>query len=141
MHIRSVLPVFLFLVPVVSIASEGMIYGAVYECEADEINRAMVEACSGRFPALSKQADDALAAWRDRNLAKANAAKKACSGDLSPASENASSSDREAVRSLIADTKAEMFSSFDAEIRRQGPVACREILKQLQTVGGPLEIR
>lgn len=63
------------------------------------------------------------------------------SSELSAASENASSSDRADVRRLIADTKAEMFSNFDAEIRKQGAAACREALKQLQTIGGPLEIR
>jgi hypothetical protein len=141
MHIRSVLPVFLFIVPVVSTASAGMIYGAVYECAADEVNRAMVEACSSRFPELAKQADEALAAWRDRNLAKASAAAKACSTDISAATENAPTSDREAVRRLIAKTKAEMFSSFEAKIRKQGAGACHEGIKQLHTIGGPLEIR
>lgn len=140
MHIRSLLSAFLLLVPVVSTASEGMIYGAVYGCEADEINRVMVEACSSRFPELAKHADEALAAWRDRNLAKANAAAKACSTGISAAAENASASDREAFRRLIADTKAEMFSGFEAKIRKQGVAACREALKQLQTVDGPLEI-
>lgn len=141
MLIRSLLPAFLFLVPVASTASDGMIYGAVYECEADEINRVMVEACSSRFPELAKQAGEALGAWRDRNLAKANAAAKACSTGISPAAENASTSDRETVRRLITDTKAEMFASFEAEIRKQGAAPCREAIKQLQTVGGPLEIR
>jgi hypothetical protein len=111
MHIRSVLSAFLLLVPVASIASEGMIYGAVYECAANEINRAMVEACSSRFPELAKQGDEALAAWRDRNSAKANAAAKACSASISASPENASASAREAVRRLIADTKAEMSAN------------------------------
>jgi len=141
MHIRSVLSAFLLLAPIVSTASEGMIYGVVYECDADEINRVMLEACSSQFPELAKPGDAALAAWRDRNLAKANAAAKACFNGVSGGAENPSASDREAIRRLIADTKAEMFSSFEAEVRKQGAAACREVLKQLQTVGGPLEIR
>lgn len=141
MHIRTALPAFLFLVPVVSNASVGMIYGAVYECEADAINRVMVEACSSRFPELAKEADEALAAWRARNSAKAYAAAKACSIDAISAGGNASASDLATFRRLIADKKAEMFSSFDAKIRKQGASACHEALRQLQTVGGPLEIR
>lgn len=100
----------------------------------------MVEACSSRFPELAKHGDEALAAWRDRNLAKANAAAKACSTSISASAENASATAREAVRRLIADTKAEMSANFEAEIRKQGAVVCREALKQLQTVRGPLEI-
>ena len=140
MHIRSALSAFLLLVPVVSTASEGMIYAAVYGCEADEINRVMVEACSSRFPGLAKQADEALAAWRDRNLAKANAAAKACSTGLIESAKNASTSEREAFRKMIADKKAEMFASYEADIRKQGVAVCRETLTQLQTAGGPLEI-
>ncbi len=41
---------------------------------------------------------------------------------------------------MIADTKAEMFASFEAKIRKQGVAVCRDAVKQLQTVGGPLEI-
>ena len=140
MHIRSVLSASLLLVPVASTASEGMIYLVVYQCEADEINRVMVETCSSRFPELAKQADEALAAWRDRNLAKASAAAKTCSTGLSESAKNASPSERETARRRIADTKAEMFASFEAEIRKQGVAVCRDALKQLQTVGGPLEI-
>lgn len=140
MHIRSVLPALLFLVPVASMASEGMIYGMVYECEADEINRVMVGTCTSRFPGLAKDADAALAAWRDRNLDKANAARKACSNEFSAAAASVSASDLEAVRKRIADIKAEMFSNFEAEIRKRGIAPCHEALKQLQQADGPLEI-
>lgn len=141
MHIRSALPALLFLVPVASMASEALIYGLVYECEAEEINRVMVETCTTRFPGLSKEADVALAAWRDRNLAKANAARQACAGDLSTAERYASPNDVEAVRKSAADIKAQMFSGFETDIRKRGLAACRDALKQLQTVGGPLEMR
>lgn len=68
MDIRSALSAFLLLVPIVSTASEGMIYKAVYECQADEINRVMVEACSSRFPELANPGDEALPAWREPQL-------------------------------------------------------------------------
>ncbi|SDF33656.1 hypothetical protein SAMN05428966_114145 [Massilia sp. PDC64] len=141
MQIRSVLSALLFLVPVASIASEGMIYGFVYECEADEINRVMIETCTSRFPGLANEADAALAAWRDRNLDKANAARKACSNELSAAAASMSASDLEAARKRVADIRAEMLSGFEAEIRKRGIAPCREALKQLQQADGPLEIR
>lgn len=118
-----------------------MIYGFVYECDAEEINRNMVEMCSGQFPNLSPQANDALAAWRDRNLAKANAVKKACSRDLSNKSKNASANDRLAVSKLMADTKAEMHFSFQAQVRKEGAAACLYAFNQLKTVGGALDMR
>jgi hypothetical protein len=139
MHIRSISLALFLLAPVIGIASEGIIYGAAYECDADEINRVMVEACIGRFPTLSKQADEALESWRKRNLARASAAKEACSN--MGISENASVSDREAFRRLIADKKAKILSSFEADIRKQGLPFCHEAIRQLQDVGGPLEIR
>ncbi|HEX8606077.1 MAG TPA: hypothetical protein VF774_25770 [Pseudoduganella sp.] len=139
MHIRSISLALFLLAPVVAIASEGIIYGAVYECEADEINRVMVEGCTGRFPNLSKQTNEALESWRKRNLARASAAKEACSN--MGISENASVSDREAFARLIADKKEEILSSFEADIRKQGLPFCREAIRQLQEVGGPLEIR
>lgn len=141
MQIRSVLPALLFLVPVASMASEAMMYGFVYQCEADEINRVMVETCTRLFPGLSKEADVALAAWRDRNLARANAAKQACSSDPGAAAEHVSASDLEVVRKRMADIKTEIFSNFEAEIRKRGMAPCHEALKQLETAGGPLEIR
>lgn len=55
--------------------------------------------------------------------------------------ENASTSDRNAFRRLITDKKAEILSSFTADIRRQGATPCRKAIRQLQAVGGPLEIR
>lgn len=93
----------------------------------------MVEACSRRFSDLSRQADGALAAWRKRNLAKANVAREACSH--MGASENASTSDREAFRRLVADKKAEILVNFEAAIREQGTAPCSETIKQLETVG------
>jgi hypothetical protein len=141
MQIRSVLPALLFLVPVASIASEGMIYGAIYQCDADEINRVMVDTCTSRFPGLAKEADVTLAAWRDRNLDKANAVRKACSNEFSAAAASVSASDLEAVRKRMADIKAEIFSNFEAEIRKRGIEPCHEALKQLQQAVGPLEIR
>ena len=140
MQIRSILPTLLCLVPLASMASEAMIYSFVYECEADEINRGMVERCTSRFPGLSKEADVAFAAWRDRNLAKMNAARKACANELNAAAAHVSASDLEAARKRMADMKAEIFSNFEAEIRERGIAPCHEALKQLQTAAGPLEI-
>jgi hypothetical protein len=47
-----------------SLASKAVMYGFVDQCEADEINRVMVDTCTSRFPGLSKEADVVLAAWR-----------------------------------------------------------------------------
>ena len=80
-------------------------------------------------------------AWRDRDQDKANAARTACSDELSAGAASVSASDLEAARKRMADIKAEMFSNFEAEIRKRGMAPCHEALKQLETAGGPLEIR
>jgi hypothetical protein len=122
--IRPILAAFFFLVPVFSLASEAMIYGLVYECDAEEINRDMVEMCSSRFPDLSREANDALSAWRDRNLEKADA-----KGDL------------QAFRTLIANTKTEIRSGFQDKIEKDGMAPCLDAFRQLKTSRGPLDIR
>lgn len=140
MSIRLTLAAFFFLVPVISLASEGMIYGFVYQCDAEEINRNMVDMCSSQFPDLSLKANDALSDWRDRNLAKANAAKKTCSRDLSEKSKHASKDDLEAFRMLMANTEAEIRSGFQAKIQKKGVAPCLDAFNQLKAPGGPLDI-
>lgn len=118
-----------------------LIYGAVYECEAEEINRAMVEVCASQFPDLALQANDALAKWHDRNLVKANSAKEACSRDLKQMAKTASRDDIQAVQKVFVDTKAEIITNFRARTLGEGKTACVDALNQLKTTGGPLDIR
>lgn len=90
---------------------------------------------------MSLKANNALLAWRARNLAKANAAKNTCSRDLSEKSKNASTDDLHALRRQIADTKAEIQSDFQAKIRKEGVAPCLDALSQLKKPGGPLDIQ
>lgn len=63
-------------------ASEGLIFAAVYECNADEVNRDMVQTCTDRYPELSTVSFEALVKWRARNAVKAKLAKVACESEL-----------------------------------------------------------
>jgi len=141
MSIRSILAAFLFAAPVMSQASDALIYVFVYECNAVEINQDLVEMCSSQFPDLSPKADDALLTWRDRNLPNAHAAMKKCARELDEKSKSATADELQAIHTLIADTKAKIHSSFQDQIRKEGPAACLDVFDQLKKPGGLMNIR
>jgi hypothetical protein len=60
-----------------------------------------------------------------------------------PSEKRASSApdDLQAFRTLIAQTKAEIHSDFQAKIRKEGVAPCLDAFNQLKTPGGPLDIR
>jgi len=137
---RSILALCLLLSPAISIASEALAYVSVYECNADEINQDLVEMCSTQFPELSHEAEDALSAWRERNLTKTDAASKACARELSEKSKKASVDDTSKVYAFIVDIKTKIHSTFLAKIQQKGRAPCLEAYTQLKTPGGPMDI-
>lgn len=141
MFVRSILASCLLLTPVASLASDALAYVFVYECDADKINEDMVGMCSNEFPELSRDANDALSSWRERNLAKADAAKKACFRTLSEASNSTSKGEAQAVRTRVADITAKIHSNFLAEIRKDGRAPCLDVFSQLRTPGWQTDIR
>jgi hypothetical protein len=141
MFVRSILASCLLLTPVVSFASEALAYIHVYQCNADKINEDMVDMCANEFPDLSREANDALAAWRERNLAKADAAQKACLRDLSETSNSASKGEAQATRMSVADITAKIHSNFLAEIRKDGRAPCVDAFSQLRTPGWQTDVR
>jgi len=141
MFVRSILASCLLLTPVVSFASEALVYVFVYECDADKINEDMVGMCSNEFPELSRDANDALSSWRERNLAKADAAKKACFRALSETSNGTSKGETQAVRTSVADITAKIHSNVQAAIQKDGRAACLDAFSQLRTPGWPTDIR
>jgi len=141
MFLRPILASCLLLAPMVSLASEALAYIHVYQCNADKINQDVVDMCSNEFPDLSREANDALSAWRERNLTKADAAKKACFRDLSETSNSASEGEAQAVRTRVADITAKIHSNFLAEIRKDGRAPCLDVFSQLRTPGWQTDIR
>jgi hypothetical protein len=140
MLIRPFLYAVLLSAPGIAAASDGLILGMVYQCDADAINRDMIEACSVEFPDLAPQANDAYASWRERNAVKASAAKKACFSNLAEKADTASADETAAVNKLMADAKTEIRTGFETRMRSEGKPACVASLKQLNTAGGPLDI-
>lgn len=139
--VRSILAACLFVAPVISPASDALIYVAAYECDAVEINQDLVEMCSKQFPDLSLKANDALLTWRDRNLPNADAAKNRCSRELDEKSKSASADELQAIRTLIADTKAKIHSGFQDQILKEGPAACLDAFDQLKSPDSHMNIR
>ena len=141
MSVRPILAAFLFAVPVISHASPALFYLYVYECDAVDINRDMVDMCSARFPDLSFKANEAFVAWRDRNLANADAARQRCARELDEESKNAPADRIQAFRTLIPDAKAEIHSNFQDQIREKGPAACLDAFDMLKNPAGTMNIR
>jgi hypothetical protein len=125
----------------VSHASEALAYIHVYQCNADKINHDVVDMCSNEFPELSREANDALSSWRERNLTKADVANKACFRDLSETSNSASEGEAQAVRTRVANITAKIHSNFLAEIRKDGRAPCLDVFNQLRTPGWQTDIR
>lgn len=140
MFARSILALCLLLSPVTSFASEALAYVAVYECNADEINQDLVDTCSTQFPELSHEAKDALFAWRERNQAKAEAARRACVRELNEKSKNASVDDTNKAYAFITAIKTRIHSNLLAEMRENGPAPCIEAFTQLKTPGSLTDI-
>jgi hypothetical protein len=139
----SRLPTALLLVsmmsaPAVSSASEGMMYGAVYGCDARAVNAEIVAVCSRAFPELSSEASNALASWLERNADKAESARQTCAAELDaiPASEG----ENERLRESIARIRADIRTNFQKNIDRDGKAACLDALRQLKTAHGPLDL-
>jgi hypothetical protein len=143
-HVRLPrLPTALLLVsvlsaPALSAASEGMMAGAVYACDARAVNEEMVTACSRAFPTSSADASNALASWLERNAAKAESAKQTCADELDaiPATDG----ENERLRESIARIRADIRTDFQERIEREGQAACSDALRQLKTAHGPLDL-
>lgn len=122
-------------------ASEGLIYAAVYECDADDVNRNFVDACSNRYPELSGVASEAISKWRARNSIKAKRAKDSCDAELKRKSITAAGSEAGLVQARIAEIKAEINANFVAELKTKGKGACVDALQQLSEGTGLIDFK
>lgn len=118
--------VILLFAPALAGAYDGMDYTTAYRCQADAINVDLVETCSARFPALTQNAADALAHWRDRNAVKATAAHDTCIAQNKGSSDEATQF-RQQMDGLRFDLKIDFQLRTDDE----GPSACIAALEQL----------
>lgn len=124
--------------PTLALASEGMIYGAVYECDARAVNEEMAMTCSRAFPELGADVSNALASWLERNADKAQSAKQACAAELDaiPAADGG----KDRLRESIAKIRADIRIDFQKQIDQAGKAACIDALRQLKTPRGPLDL-
>lgn len=141
MHFRKIVLIGCILAPVVAWASEALIYAAVYECNADEINQALVADCSATYPSLSGDAVESLRKWRNRNTAKAKLAKNNCESELSDKGKSVTPAEVEAFRSQISNIKSDIRKDFLARLQRGGETVCIDALHQLETGSGAMDLK
>ena len=141
MHFRAMVFSISLLAPILACASEGLIFAAAYECNADEVNRDMVQTCIGSYPELSTIASDALVRWRARNAVKAKLAKEACESKLQEKARTEAASENNAIRERIANVKKEIRNGLLARLQEEGKNACTEALHQLATGTGAMDLK
>jgi hypothetical protein len=141
MYLRTIVFSISLFSPIIACASEGLIFAAVYECNADEVNREMVQTCTDTYPELSPLASDAMGKWRARNSVKAKRAKDACESDLQEKAKTEAPSEIEAVRTRMADVKREIRIGFLTRLQEDGKKECTEALHQLATGTGAMDLR
>jgi hypothetical protein len=141
MYFRAIVFSISLLAPMMARASEGLILAAVYECNADEVNRDMVQTCMGRYPELSMIASDALVRWRIRNAVKAKLAKDACESDLQEKAKTEAAYKIGALRGQMADLVKKIRNAFVEQLQEEGEIACTSALHQLATGTGAMDLK
>ena len=141
MYYRAIVFSISLFSPMMAYASEALIFAAVYECNADEVNRGMVQTCTDRYPELSMAASGALVKWRARNAVKAQLAKEACESELQEKAKTEAASEINTVRERIADVKKKIRNGFLAQLQADGKSACTGALHQIATGSGSMDLK
>jgi hypothetical protein len=124
----------LLAAPAAQAADEAMIYGYVYECHGEAINKALVEMCTSRFPQLGPRAAAALAGWRERSKRYGKLRAEAC-GVLDEY-------DKKAERAESIDYfKATIMKSFQGRVDEEGESGCASALRDLERDKAEVERR
>ena len=138
---RLTLFTLLAIVSTASNASDALTYAFAYECNADQVNQDMVEACSRAYPELATPASRAYDAWRSRNAVKAKLAYEACSIDLKQKSKSGTRSESAGPEKMVANIQDEIRLIVRANIRENGPEFCIEALNQLEQGSGAIDLK
>lgn len=141
MYFRAIVFSVSLFASMMACASEGLIFAAVYECNADEVNRDMVQTCMDGYPELSTVASEALVRWRARNAVKAKLAKEVCESELLEKAKTEGASEIDAVRAQMADVKKKIRNGFLARLQEEGKNACNGALHQLATGTGAMDLK
>jgi hypothetical protein len=141
MHFRAIVFSISLFAPIMACASEGLIFAAAYECNADEVNRDMVQTCMDSYPELSTVASEALVRWRTRNAVKAKLAKETCESELQEKAKTEAASEIDAFRVQMEDVKKKIRTGFLARLQEEGKNACTAALHQLATGTGAMDLK
>ena len=130
MTLRIMLIIIFVCLSKIAAASEGIIYGAVYECRAISVTEAMVKACSSQYPDISARSSKAYSAWLSRNGTKAEKAAQACIKELRTLAKTESEEQQMLLK--MDEIEKEMIEEFKKKINSEGVSACSEAISQLE---------
>ncbi len=110
--------------PLTVAASEGLIYAAVYTCNATELTEALVAACIAMNPSMTDRFSSALIAWKERNATAAANARKLYVSEMRkrfPSEEQF-----QQVAELIKELKRESLDAIERNVKSED--ACPQAL-------------
>ena len=141
MSIPLTLSALLLLAPAAAGASDGMVYAAAYGCQADAINQDLVDTCTSKFPALTPNAQNAIASWRSRNAVKAKQAHEACEVQIRELSGNTAADEIARFRQQMDGLRFDIKMDFQMRAQQEGENACVAALGQLDSGSGAMDFK
>lgn len=121
--------IFVFLSKI-GAASEGLNYGAVYECRAISVTEAMVKACSSQYPDISGRSSKAYSAWLARNATKAEKTAQICIKELHTFAKTETEEQQMLLK--MDEIEKEMSEAFKEKMKTDGVKACIDAISPLE---------
>ena len=109
-------------------ASEGLSYAALYYCQAEVVNRAVVRSCSAKFPTHTERAEKAFAKWSSQYGSKAQAAARKCEAEIERVS---NAHERATMRANVDELKRKWLGEIDSRVELEGAAFCDRAISQL----------
>lgn len=133
----AVLLFFALLVPTYSLASPGLVYVAVYMCNAVRMTEAVVSACTTNRPELSNRLATAFSSWRVRNAASAATAAKSCAAEVQKKAKNEEEFNQ--MSQKIEELLQESVETMRNKLTSNDATRCNEVLLGLESEKSDLD--
>jgi hypothetical protein len=112
-----------------SAASEGMIYAALYHCEAASMNQALVQLCGAKYPSLVEPGSRALSKWQSTFGDAASRAAAKCRSELAKRVDETRESKH---ASLLEDLRTSWRTEMERTIAIRHDSFCRSAISEIE---------
>lgn len=110
-------------------ASEGLLYAALYYCNAEVVNQMVVRICSAKHPQWAPRSEKAFAVWSSRFGARAVLAAKKCETEF----EKGAVADESAkYQSKLTEIRSKWLSDIEASLTSEAASTCEAALSGLE---------